>query len=214
MRYLFFPVITLILAGCGGGGGSDDGSSDVPTVTAVCRGSSSVIPTPTADVIISGTVTFDSVPHNTVSNGLDYASVSAKPARGVEVLLVNQNNSEINSTITDENGYYALVAPGSNDVCIRVNARMLATGGPSWNFSVTDNTQNNALYALQGDLVSSGMTDSIRNLHASSGWGGSGYTSTRSAAPFAILDTALQRLGAALCGWEEESKRRSQQQHI
>ncbi|MEQ8956215.1 MAG: hypothetical protein RL120_18955, partial [Gammaproteobacteria bacterium] len=51
---------------------------------------------------------------------------------------------------------------------------------------------NDALYALQGDLFSSGGEDSVRGLSAGSGWTGSAYTNTRSAAPFAILDTVYE----------------------
>ena len=195
LYYPFLLAIIFVLASCGGGGSggeSNNISDNSPPVTAACIGDSNQIPTPTADVMISGAITFDFIPHDTLSNGLDYSSVSVEPARGVEVVLVNQNNVVINSTITDENGVYFLIAPGSNDVCIRVNARMLATGSPSWNFSVTDNTQGNALYVLQGNLVNSGTTNSIRNLHASAGWGGSSYTAARSAAPFAILDTVYE----------------------
>jgi hypothetical protein len=54
--------------------------------------------------------------------------------------------------------------------------------------NVVDNTSGDALYTLQGSLASVGTADQVRDLNASSGWGGSGYTSTRAAAPFAILD--------------------------
>ena len=48
--------------------------------------------------------------------------------------------------------------------------------------------------------MNSGSADSTRNLNAPSGWGGSSYTGTRAAGPFAILDvayTSVQTLVAA-----------------
>jgi hypothetical protein len=62
---------------------------------------------------------------------------------------------------------------------------------PTWNFRVLNNTNSDALYALDGAAFNSGATDSTRNLHAGSGWGTTSYTGTRAAAPFAILDTVF-----------------------
>jgi len=76
---------------------------------------------------------------------------------------------------------------------------MLQTSGAQWNVRVVDNTSSGALYSLQGSLVTSGTVNSTRNLNAASGWGGSSYTSTRAAGPFAILAPiyeSLQRIVA------------------
>jgi hypothetical protein len=62
---------------------------------------------------------------------------------------------------------------------------------------VVDNTNSSALYVLSGSLLSSGTTDSTRNYRLPSGWTGTGYSSSRLAAPFAILDdiyAAMQTL--------------------
>jgi hypothetical protein len=56
---------------------------------------------------------------------------------------------------------------------------------------VLNNTNGNALYVLDSATFSSGVTNQTKNLLAGSGWGGTSYTGTRSAAPFAILDTLL-----------------------
>jgi len=64
---------------------------------------------------------------------------------------------------------------------------MIQTSGAQWNVRVVDNTSSGALYSLQGAISNSGTVNSTRNLNAASGWGGSSYTSTRAAAPFAIL---------------------------
>src|SRR5690606_41629600 len=64
--------------------------------------------------------------------------------------------------------------------------------GPSWNFEVRNNTNGDSLYALRGEEFNSGTANSIRNLHASTGWTGAGYGAQRPAAPFAILDAAYR----------------------
>jgi len=54
---------------------------------------------------------------------------------------------------------------------------------------VKDNTNGNAIYALEGSTACTSTSSETRNLTAASGWTGTSYTNTRSAAPFAILDT-------------------------
>ncbi len=54
-----------------------------------------------------------------------------------------------------------------------------------------NNTNGNALYVLDSAAFNSGTANQTKNLLAGSGWGGTSYTGTRSAAPFAILDTLL-----------------------
>lgn len=151
-------------------------------------------------VTLSGTITFDSVPHNPISRGLNYALTSAKPARGVEVLLMDGTNNKIDSGLTDADGNYSFVVEPGVELRLQVNARMIATGTPAWDFSVRDNTQGNALYALSGSLANTGTSDSVRDLHAASGWTGFGYTEPRSAGPFAILDVVYDSLQLVLDG--------------
>ena len=120
--------------------------------------------------------------------GLDYANTRASPARGVTVELV-QGASVLASTTTDAAGAYSFSVAQNTNVAVRVRAQMIRTGSPSWDFRVADNTNGDAQYVLDGTAASTGTANSTRNLHAASGWGGSGYTAARSAAPFAILDT-------------------------
>lgn len=176
--YFGFALVALqltSLVACGGGSGSSKSSS-----------SSSVDPSQL--VIISGRITYDFIPHNNNFIGLDYDNIETRPARAVQVELRNSNNSVLDTSVTDGDGNYNLYATKNTRVRVRVKAQLLKTLTPSWNFSVRDNTNNNSLYVMDGSLVSSGDTDSVRNLHAASGWTGSAYTQTRVAAPFAILD--------------------------
>ena len=149
---------------------------------------------PPADVTISGKVTFDNVPHNTATSGLNYAGTTQDPARGITVELLDSSDAVLGTTTTDSLGEYNFTVSANTDVRIRARAELLSTSGALWDVKTTDNTNNNSVYAIQGGLISSGSTDSSRNLNAASGWGGSSYTGTRSAAPFAILDPIYDTL--------------------
>ena len=72
-----------------------------------------------------------------------------------------------------------------------------STSPGTWDFQVVDNTSSGALYSMDGSTINSATNITNHNLNAASGWGGSSYTSTRVAAPFAILDsvyTAFQKV--------------------
>lgn len=173
----------LVLAACGGGdgsidtrtGGGDDGGDG--------GGSGQ-------SITITGRVTFDRLPFQpAVGSGLDAANPVVSPAREVVVQAIS-NNSTLATTTTDADGKYSLRVPANRNMTIRASARMQKSGSaPTWNFSVRNNTNGDAVYVMQLDAFDSGAIDEIRDLHASSGWSGSGYTDVRAAAPFAILDT-------------------------
>jgi hypothetical protein len=165
--------LAVLLASCGGGGGNGGGNGGG-------------LPNPGANVTLSGIVTFDLVPA-VVGVGLDYPQTKASPARGVSVELVS-GATVLATTITDAAGAYSFSVAQNTSVLIRARAEMVRAGSPGWDFRVVDNTSSNALYVLEGAAASTGTADSTRDLHAPSGWGGSSYTATRAAAPFAILD--------------------------
>ena len=177
---VIFILFLSLTPGCGGGGGSESVTTNPPP------------PAPN-NVTVSGFITFDFVPA-TQTSGLDYASAYQKPARGVVVEAINASDSSVlDTTTTDSSGYYAVTVPVTTDITIRVKAQMLKTGTPSWDFQVVDNTSGKALYVMQSTTFNSGTADITgKDLNASSGWGGTGYTSTRAAAPFTILDVVYQ----------------------
>jgi hypothetical protein len=175
---LFIGALTLV--GCGGGGSEDDGSTSVGTVK------------------ISGKVTYDLVPSNSDHIGLDYLNITQEAVKGVQVDAIDSSNQSIASTTTDELGNYSFDLPVNSQVKIRVYAKLLKDGAPSWDVKVVDNTNSNALYVMEGALVSTGVSDSTRNLNASSGWGGISYTSERTAAPFAIVDSVYSAMKRVL----------------
>lgn len=209
MRALVSALMFGILCNACGGGGSSitpDTPTPIPTQepTAIPTAEPTATPEPTPiptqgpdDVLISGTVSFEKVPHN-VSGGLDYDSAYSTPARGIRVSLLNSAAQTLFSTTTDSSGNYMLIAPSNTQVRVVADAVMQRSDAYQWNFSVVDNTSSAALYSLSGSLISSGSSDSTRDLHAPSGWNTliNDYSdiSTRPAAPFAILDAIYQAM--------------------
>ena len=145
------------------------------------------------NVSISGNLTFESVP-TTQSNGLDYSSIIKKPCRGIVVEAIStSNNTVIFSTSTDSSGNYTVSVPINTLIYLKFKAQMVKTGTPSWDFRIVDNTNNKALYTAAGASFNSGTTNiTNKSYYMPCGWGGTSYTSTRAAAPYAILDIAYQ----------------------
>ncbi len=177
-----------------------DSAPDSVTITVV---------DPPPSVAVSGRITYDFVPHNDATSGLDYSAVEQRPVRSAVVQGLDATNNQPiagSETLTDANGNYSLTVPSLASVRIRVVARLLKTdASPTWDFDVVDNGGviiDNAKprYVLDGDAFNSGIQDWNVNLNADSGWGGAGYSGPRAAAPFAILDavyeTVLLVLGA------------------
>ena len=182
MKTWFLRTLTLalvaVLGACGGGGGGGGGFLPIAG-----------LPTPGANIVtLNGNVTFDSVPNTT--GGLNYAALSVKPVRGAVLEVLDANSAVLSSTSTDGNGAYSVSVPANTTVSVRVKAQLLQTGsGASWDVSVRDNTQSDALYSMQTESFSTGFAAVTRNVHAPSGWNGTSYASTRVAGPFAVLDT-------------------------
>ena len=184
-HYVISVLLTVFVAACGGSEGS---SSD---------GGTSIAINPSQAVTISGTLTYDLVPQ-TNQGPLDYDSMTQEPIRGATVRLLDNADSIIMETVSSADGEYSLTGQENTDYRVQVLAELSRSGQPSWNIRVTDNTQNLAIYALEGALVNSGNVDSRRDLHAESGWSGTSYTSTRAAGPFAILDSTYEALQVVL----------------
>ena len=180
-KLIYFSSILaaiLILPACGGSGGGGGGGVDPPA----------------ASVTVSGRITYDRVPFSAAAGqGLDYGQTFESPARRIVVEALRSNGNVITSTATDDDGMYSVQVPASTDVRIRARAESVVAGTAgapaSWRVSVRNNVGGNALYVLDSTLFNSGVAAQTRDLRAASGWGGASYTSTRAAAPFALLDT-------------------------
>lgn len=143
-----------------------------------------------SSIRISGQITFDRVPYNSDGIGLDYAAISAQPAKEVSLRIRDAEDEVIATTKTDANGNYQVSVPANFEVRVEVLAELFeADPSLNWLTRVVDDSSGNALYVLQGSLAETAEADQTRNLHASSGWDGAEYSGDRSAAPFAILDS-------------------------
>ena len=140
-------------------------------------------------VTLSGKVTYDLVPANNDSIGLDYGNITQEAVKGVQVDAIDNTNHILETTTTDDTGDYSFTFDENTEVKIRVSAQLFKSATPSWDVKVVDNTNSDALYVMEGSLSSVGTSNSTRNLNAPSGWGGSSYNSSRVAAPFAMLDS-------------------------
>jgi len=188
--YLTVLVSALLLISCGGGGNSP--------ATAVNSAPSSSGGQSTTSVNISGKITFDHVPHNVQTPGLDYTNITPLPAKGIVVALLGAQSQTLDQTLTDESGDYSFKVDPNLDVKIQVRAQLKSVDD-NWNVRVSDNTSQNALYVMEGALKSSGSSAAqTRHLHANSGWDGTKYSQTRSAAPFAILSSIYQSIQSAV----------------
>ncbi|HVY63421.1 MAG TPA: hypothetical protein VHH11_01215 [Gammaproteobacteria bacterium] len=173
--------LAALLAGCHHGGGGDSAPPLGP------------------DVTVTGKVTFDLVPVANIGGvwQLDYASTVNAPARGITVQVLNGANV-VATTTTDDTGAYSLTVASNQNVYVRARAEMRRAGTPGWTVGVTDNTQGDSLYVYDSQAFMLGPNGATVDLHPASGWGGSSYTSARSAAPFAILDTVYDAMQAVL----------------
>jgi len=180
-------VAVLFFVACGNSRNSEKTTpTETPTPT------ENTTPSSMKKVLLSGTITYDFVPFKSgLNGGLDYDNMHHKKVRGVVVDIIDEHGKVVGTTTTNSNGEYSIKVTGTR-VKVRVSAQLKKAphrGQASWNFQVKDNTNSDALYVMEGRLASLGTNGKqTRNLNASSGWDGHSYSSTRVAAPFAILD--------------------------
>ena len=152
---------------------------------------------------ITGTVTYEKVPHSSISNGLEYSKSFDAPVRGVKVELIEDGNV-IESVTTDALGQFKFIKKMDTFVQLRVRAELINGADDEdnneWQVSVVDNTNDKAIYTMSTDVFEVKRESMTIDLHASAGWSeGEGYTGTRVAAPFHILDKVydiLEKLDA------------------
>lgn len=172
----------MVLAACGGGGGGGGGTPAVGDAPCASIG--------TGTMVLSGTARFESVANNTTNGGLVYSTVNTSPMRGLSVQAVC--GSTVLATATSSaSGAYSMTVPKNTAVSIKVLAEIVQTTGPAnWKVQVRDNTDGNALWAVQNTATNTGTgTTAVSNITAPLGWTGASYGVLRASGPFAILDT-------------------------
>lgn len=149
---------------------------------------------------ISGIIKYENISH-TASNGLDYTNTTFDPVRGADVELLDSTTLAttpvvIASTTTNSLGEYSFTnIPLGQSVAVRVKSTYVKApiaGEASWDMQVIDNTNSDAIYALDSTSFVITQGNNAKNLTALSGWStvDNDYTSPRAAAPFHILDRA------------------------
>ncbi|WP_019530350.1 hypothetical protein [Dasania marina] len=225
---LLFALLLLQACGGGGGGGGsapivpsvgnsastdkhDPFSGGFTSIQTTINNESSVtscdsLVGPPAGSTLTGKVTFQRVP--LLGVGLSYGAATSAPARGVVVEAVSVaagscSNTVVATTLSDGDGDYGFLLPLTQAVCVRARAQMYRsglTGGGSWDFQVSDNSRSNSPYYLLDNNPATVADAPIRDFDAGSGWSvaNNRYTGTRSAAPFAILDSNCHALANVL----------------
>ena len=186
LRRLSAVALLMSLAACGGGGSSDAPAAAPPPPPPP--------PPSSGPYAISGKAVYESVPPTTTGNGLNYAGATDKPIRSATVQLLDAGGAVLATTSTDTAGNYSVSLPTSQAVTVRVRSEIKRTGSPGGDrdFTVLDNTNGNALYALDSAPFTPTTASVTQNLRAASGWGGTSYTTTRAAGPFSLLDVIYE----------------------
>src|SRR5574343_913361 len=182
-RLALLMATVAVVAACGGGG-SDSPAPPPPPPSGY-----------TGPVTVSGRAVYESVPNDRVAGRLNYAGTTNMAIRGatVEVIAGSPSNpgAVLGTSQTDANGNYSIAVTASQALFVRIKAEYKRAGtGATWDFTVRDNTQGDVLYALDSASVTPSAATQTQNLTAASGWGGTSYTGTRAAGPFAVLDVA------------------------
>lgn len=132
-------------------------------------------------VEISGTIYYERIHAKNIggSSFLDTSNITKERAKEVSVVALDSSNNLIDSTYTDKNGEYNLSVDNNIDIKIRIYSKMKKLN--KWSVKVLNNKNSNSLYGIEGELVNSGNSNSIRDLTA--------LASNNSSAPFSILDS-------------------------
>ena len=174
----------------------DDGADSVPDQIDI-----NVVDQVPANVTLSGLLQYEYVNRGAgQSNGLNFNDIDERPIRGATVQAIDAGTQQVLATATaDATGNYSLTVPSQRNVFVRVRSELKQGGAPAWDVEVRDNTSNTTqalsarpIYALDGAAADTGIANSVRNLTARTGWGGTSYTGPRAAAPFAVLDTIYE----------------------
>ncbi len=165
--------------GIGNNADTDDDGDGISDLDEIANGSNPLV---SEFVTISGKIEYERVhaTHNSSSSGLDYNNITTETAKQIIVKVIDSMGNTIATTSTDDNGNYSFVQlPKETLLKIRVYAKLLKSS--RWDVKVIDNTNENAQYVLEGALVNTGTSNSIRNLKATA--------NDKKSPPFAILDS-------------------------
>ena len=192
--------------------GSGTGSSNDDSISTGGNGDAGGVDGGLADSkTIEINVVYDRVPYCKPDTcgfvGLDYANTVQKPVRFAKAVVLDADSDEIvvDNLRTDAAGDLSFSVPTNTAFIVQVYAESTGDGAASWGLRIVDNGGRDQagdyrIYALQSQAVDAENVDAPLTLSAESGWGLTNYTQTRSAAPFAILDSMISATLYALQG--------------
>jgi len=138
--HLLFCMFGFVLSACGGG----ESSAPAPSLSA----SENIAPPirqPASTITLSGQVSYDFIPHDPVTFGLDYNGMSARAVTSVRVDLLDAGEEILGTSITDAAGAYSFDVEQDQRVKVRVSASLSVDNGESWSFTVRDNVKPHLL---------------------------------------------------------------------
>ena len=156
-------------------------------------------------------VVYDRVPYCTSAScgslGLDYARTVQKPVRFAKAAVLDADSKQVlmDNLRTDAAGRVSFSVAVDQAFIVRVYAESSGDGAASWGLRIVDNNGADQegtypLYVLESGAINANAVTEPVTLQAESGWGLTKYTQTRSAAPFAILDSMISATLYALSG--------------
>ncbi|MDA8535436.1 hypothetical protein N9K70_07390, partial [Pseudomonadales bacterium] len=194
------------------GGSTDGGTSDGGTDSGGDSGDSGGPDGGSAGTkTIEIDVVYDRVPYCTSAScgslGLDYAKTVQKPVRFAKGAVLDADSKQVlmDNLRTDAAGRVSFSVAVDQAFIVRVYAESSGDGAASWGLRIVDNNGADQegtypLYVLESGAINANAVTEPVTLQAESGWGLTKYTQTRSAAPFAILDSMISATLYALSG--------------
>ena len=183
-------IVGAALIGVSGCGASQE--NYVYTGTA---GSGSAVPVMTGRVQfekLNPTAEIDQDARGGALASLDFSSPVDQPVRFAKLELLDEDDNVLRTGNTDGAGRYRFEVPsGSGPVRVRIYSETIAVTGQSAPISVRDNTQEDAVYAVESDPVERRRLEVDVEIPTGYDSLGNQTGSTRPSAPFACLDGVL-----------------------
>jgi len=156
-------------------------------------------------------VFYDRVPYCTSARcgqiGLDYEGTVQKPVRFANATVLDAVSREplADNLRTDSEGRITFSVDPDQVFIVRVFAQSTGDGAATWGLKVVDNGGADEIgsypvYVLESGEIQANSVIKVITLRAESGWDLGAYTQTRSAAPFAIMDSMVSATLYALSG--------------
>ena len=190
------------------GGGTDTGSGSSDDSGGGADAGSGTDGGSDGETSIRVDVVYDRVPYcNSGCSGLDYDRTRQDPVRFAKAEILDASTGEVLKAglVTSESGRLSFQLSDTVGFKVRVYAESTGNGIDEWGLRVVDNggsdsVGNYPVYSLESTTIQVADVSDVISMRASSGWSGTSYAQTRSAAPFAIMDSMITGTLYALSG--------------